>query len=90
VPAEEAGQSHQNAQNGGHHRQPEQPALVRDGRDRQERDGNGAERVRQVELIVTVIERVVGLFVLLGLALDFALLLRLLLGQGLMTPDRFW
>jgi hypothetical protein len=65
--AGQAGHAHQYAESGRHQCGPVERGQAGQRGDGQHRNGDGDEGVGQVELIIAVVQRVVGLLILLGL-----------------------
>src|SRR5262245_27524493 len=88
MPAEYSSQSHPNASDGCQQRQPVQPALVGQCRQREQRDRESDQGVREIELVVAVVQRVVGFLILFRCYAELLFLLRLVDGQRFVRGNR--
>src|SRR5690242_13272695 len=67
VPSKQSGESHGDSARRRHERQPVQPRLVRQRRQREERNRQSDQGVREVELVIAVIQAIVRPLILFGL-----------------------
>src|SRR5215468_6809075 len=88
VPSKQASESHQHSERRRDQGCPKQPAFFRERRQRQERDRQRDQRVRQIELIVAIIEGVVRLLISHRGDTQRILFRRLVLHQGFVLRDR--
>ena len=80
APSHQTGQSHHDSADRRQQRQPVQPLLVGQRCQRQQGNRQGHKGVRKIELIVAIVQPVVGSLVLLRLQ-EQGLLLRRLIGD---------